>query len=86
MKKEGGKSGNSSSPSLSNSGNPPWGTTISTFKNAVPGPRKCFVVGGTGEVGKCLVKQILSSNAFDRVVVPTRRSLQYDGPNRDLLV
>lgn len=64
----------------------PWSNTVNNFKNSVPAPRHCFIVGATGEVGKCLLQQVLSSNAFDKVVVLTRRSVAYTGPNKDLIV
>lgn len=64
----------------------PWSNTVNNFKNSVSAPRHCFIVGATGEVGKCLLQQILSSNAFDKVVVLTRRSVAYTGPNKDLIV
>jgi oxidoreductase len=62
----------------------PWNNTVSSFQSAVT-PRSCFVVGATGEVGKALVKQLLCSSAFERVVVLVRRPLNYTGPNKDIL-
>ncbi len=63
----------------------PWKNTKANFKAAVPAPHSCFIVGATGEVGRCLVQETLSSNVFDRVVVVARRTLNYDGPNKDVL-
>jgi len=45
-----------------------------------------FVIGGTGEVGKCLVHELASNESFDRVVLFVRREQAYDGPNKEKLV
>ena len=37
-----------------------------------------FVLGYTGETGKALVKEILTSKVFSRVVLIGRRQVQYD--------
>lgn len=64
----------------------PWNNTIANFRNSIPAPRTCFIVGATGEVGKFLVQEVLNSSAFDQVRVISRRSLGYTGPNQDILV
>lgn len=64
----------------------PWNNIVANFKSSLPAPRCCFIVGATGEVGKKLVEQTLISSAFEKVVVVTRRSIAYEGPNKDILV
>ena len=38
-----------------------------------------FVLGATGEVGKELVKALLTQRVFSRVVLIGRRQINYDG-------
>ncbi|OMH83098.1 Oxidoreductase HTATIP2 [Zancudomyces culisetae] len=44
------------------------------------------VLGPTGEVGREVVRNLLSLGAYSKVIVATRRELEYDGPNSDKLV
>ncbi|KAI8321342.1 HIV-1 Tat interactive protein 2 [Martensiomyces pterosporus] len=55
------------------------------FKERAPG-KSALVLGGTGEVGREVVKHLLVSDAFDRVTVFTRRPIEYTGVNADKLV
>lgn len=47
---------------------------------------QAFLVGATGEVGKHVLAQLLASPQFSRVVVLSRRPIDYDGPKKDALV
>lgn len=47
----------------------------STFKE---GNHSAFVVGYTGETGKELVKKMLESNIFSRIVLIGRREVKYE--------
>lgn len=49
-------------------------------------PKTALVLGGTGEVGREVVKHLLASDAFDKVTVLTRRPIEYSGANADKLV
>ncbi|KAJ1964632.1 Oxidoreductase htatip2 [Dipsacomyces acuminosporus] len=55
------------------------------FKQRAPG-KSALVLGGTGEVGREVVKHLLVSDAFDKVTVFTRRPIEYTGANADKLV
>ncbi|KAJ1721802.1 Oxidoreductase htatip2 [Coemansia erecta] len=55
------------------------------FKEKTPG-KNALVLGGTGEVGREVVKHLLASGAFDKVTVFTRRPIEYTGSNSDKLV
>jgi thioester reductase-like protein len=47
---------------------------------------KAFLVGATGEVGKCVFSELMSSPRYDKVVILVRRSIDYDGPRKEILV
>ncbi|KAJ2783648.1 Oxidoreductase htatip2 [Coemansia interrupta] len=55
------------------------------FKENTPG-KSALVLGGTGEVGREVVKHLLASGAFDTVTVFTRRPIEYTGSNSDKLI
>lgn len=40
--------------------------------------RSAFIVGYTGESGKALMKELLSSKVFSRLVLMGRRKIEYD--------
>ncbi|KAJ2885078.1 Oxidoreductase htatip2, partial [Coemansia aciculifera] len=69
--------------------NPVLGKTFTKaatkFKTKSPG-KSALVLGGTGEVGREVVKHLMAANAFDSVTVFTRRPIEYTGPNADKLV
>ncbi|KAJ2491510.1 Oxidoreductase htatip2 [Coemansia sp. RSA 2052] len=69
--------------------NPVLGKTFTKaagkFKTKSPG-KSVLVLGGTGQVGREVVKHLMASDAFDRVAVFTRRPIEYTGPNADKLV
>ncbi|KAJ2721458.1 Oxidoreductase htatip2 [Coemansia sp. Benny D115] len=48
--------------------------------------KSAIVFGGTGEVGREVIKHLLASDAFDKVTVLTRRPIEYSGINADKLV
>ncbi|KAJ2785216.1 Oxidoreductase htatip2 [Coemansia javaensis] len=52
---------------------------------AKAGGKSALVMGGTGEVGREVVKHLLVSGAFDRVTVVGRRPVEYAGPHADRL-
>jgi len=45
-----------------------------------------FVLGATGEVGRELVRELLSNEGFSRVTTLGRTPLDYDGPNKERLL
>ena len=47
---------------------------------------KAFLVGATGEVGKCLFADLMASPRYEKVVVLVRKPLGYDGPRKEILV
>ncbi|KAJ1664066.1 Oxidoreductase htatip2 [Coemansia sp. RSA 1813] len=55
------------------------------FKEKTPG-KSALVLGGTGEVGREVVKHLMASDAFDKVTVFTRRPIEYTGANAEKLV
>ncbi|KAJ2821783.1 Oxidoreductase htatip2 [Coemansia furcata] len=55
------------------------------FKTKSPG-KSALVIGGTGEVGREVVKHLMASDAFDKVGVFARRPIEYTGPNAEKLV
>ncbi|KAJ2742392.1 Oxidoreductase htatip2, partial [Coemansia sp. BCRC 34490] len=55
------------------------------FKERAPG-RNALVLGGTGEVGREVVKHLMVSDAFDKVTVFTRRPIEYTGAHAEKLV
>ncbi|KAJ2402071.1 Oxidoreductase htatip2 [Coemansia sp. RSA 2559] len=55
------------------------------FKERAPG-KSAIVLGGTGEVGREVVRHLLASDAFDKVTVFTRRPIEYVGANAEKLV
>ncbi|KAJ1900540.1 Oxidoreductase htatip2 [Kickxella alabastrina] len=55
------------------------------FKMQTPG-KSALVLGGTGEVGREVIKHLLASDAFDRVTVFTRRPIDITGTNSDKVV
>ncbi|PVU96637.1 hypothetical protein BB559_002326 [Furculomyces boomerangus] len=57
---------------------------VSEFKASNPGA-SALVLGPTGEVGREIVKILLTSGAYEKVVVATRRDIEYEGPNSDSL-
>ncbi len=44
---------------------------------------KCFIVGATGEVGRCLLQQLAESKDYEEIVAITRSNLNYDGPGKE---
>ena len=40
--------------------------------------KSAFVLGATGEVGKELVKELLKSNVFQKVILIGRREIKYE--------
>ncbi|KAJ2251498.1 Oxidoreductase htatip2 [Coemansia sp. RSA 455] len=69
--------------------NPVLGRTFTKaagkFKTRSPG-KSVLVLGGTGEVGREVVKHLMASGAFDKVTVFARRPIEYTGANADKLV
>jgi len=59
---------------------------IASFKQNSSLTSSALVLGGTGETGKALIRELLLAEAFDKVVVITRKPVAYDGPNNDKLV
>ncbi|KAJ2515521.1 Oxidoreductase htatip2 [Coemansia sp. RSA 1939] len=57
----------------------------SEFKERAPG-RNALVLGGTGEVGREVIKHLMASDAFDKVTVFTRRPIEYTGAHSEKLV
>ncbi|KAJ2760791.1 Oxidoreductase htatip2 [Coemansia sp. BCRC 34490] len=57
----------------------------SEFKERAPG-RNALVLGGTGEVGREVIKHLMASDAFDKVTVFTRRPIEYTGAHAEKLV
>ncbi|KAJ1861890.1 Oxidoreductase htatip2 [Coemansia sp. RSA 2703] len=55
------------------------------FKEKTPG-KSALVLGGTGEVGREVIKHLLASGAFDKVTAFTRRPIEYTGVNSEKLV
>lgn len=47
---------------------------------------QAFVVGATGEVGKCILAQLMASNEYEKVLVLSRRPVEYTGPRPEALV
>ncbi|ORX93449.1 hypothetical protein K493DRAFT_316021 [Basidiobolus meristosporus CBS 931.73] len=45
-----------------------------------------LVLGGSGAVGKSVIRDLLTSGAFKAVTSLGRREVPYDGPNKDTLV
>ncbi|KAJ2714570.1 Oxidoreductase htatip2 [Coemansia spiralis] len=56
----------------------------SEFKEQAPG-KSALVMGGTGQVGREVVRHLLASDAFGKVTVFTRRPIEYSGTNADKL-
>ncbi|PVV01569.1 hypothetical protein BB560_004008 [Smittium megazygosporum] len=52
------------------------------YKKANPSA-SALVLGPTGEVGREVLRYLLASNAYSKVVVLTRREIEYDGPNKE---
>ncbi|KAJ2005863.1 Oxidoreductase htatip2 [Coemansia thaxteri] len=69
--------------------NPVLGRTFtkaaSKFKRKSPG-KTALVLGGTGQVGREVVKHLMASDAFDKVAVFARRPIEYTGANAEKLV
>ncbi|KAJ1731852.1 Oxidoreductase htatip2 [Coemansia biformis] len=59
-------------------------SAASAFKERSPG-RCALVMGGTGQVGREVVKHLLASDAFAKVTVLTRRPIEYAGANAEKL-
>ncbi|KAI9500671.1 Oxidoreductase htatip2 [Coemansia spiralis] len=57
----------------------------SEFRAKSPG-KSAVVFGGTGEVGREVIKHLVASDAFDKVTVLTRRPIEYSGENAEKLV
>ncbi|KAJ1891242.1 Oxidoreductase htatip2 [Kickxella alabastrina] len=55
------------------------------FKMKTPG-KSALVLGGTGEVGREVIKHLVASDAFDKVTVFTRRPIEITGTNADKVV
>eukprot|EP01135_Chromosphaera_perkinsii_P003343 Nk52_evm43s240 gene=Nk52_evmTU43s240 len=47
--------------------------------------KSAFILGGTGEIGKLLLRDLLQFKAFDKVTAFVRKPIEYDGPNADIL-
>lgn len=47
---------------------------------------QAFIVGGTGEVGKPLLKELLASSSYSAVVAFARHPINYTGPGKEKLV
>ena len=48
--------------------------------------KSAFVLGYTGEVGKVLVEELISSKVFSRIVLIGRREVKYEDEARQNLV
>ncbi len=48
---------------------------VTSFISKYPGTRSCFILGSTGETGKRLTRNLISSGAFSLVKVISRRQL-----------
>ncbi|CAG8537947.1 941_t:CDS:2 [Paraglomus brasilianum] len=48
--------------------------------------KTALVLGGTGAVGKTLVRDLLHNGGFSRITTVGRREFEYDGPNKNILV
>ncbi|KAJ2556019.1 Oxidoreductase htatip2 [Coemansia sp. RSA 1933] len=59
--------------------------TAGEFKERAPG-KSAIVLGGTGEVGREVIKHLLASDGFDKVTVFARRPIEYTGANAEKLV
>ncbi|KAJ2740861.1 Oxidoreductase htatip2 [Coemansia sp. BCRC 34301] len=68
--------------------NPVLGKTFTKaagkFKSKSPG-KSALVLGGTGQVGREVIKHLMAADAFDSVTVFTRRPIEYTGVNADKL-
>lgn len=47
-----------------------------SFIQKYPSTRSCFVLGGTGETGKRIVRDLINSGAFSLIKVVTRRQVE----------
>ncbi|KAJ3035560.1 hypothetical protein HDV00_003658 [Rhizophlyctis rosea] len=45
----------------------------------------CIILGATGSVGKAIVRDVMESDAFEKVTLLVRREVQYEGPHSEKL-
>ncbi|KAJ3282261.1 hypothetical protein HK104_010982 [Borealophlyctis nickersoniae] len=55
---------------------------ISAFR---AGKHACIILGATGAVGKAVVRDIMETDAFEKVTLLVRREVEYEGPHAEKL-
>ena len=62
-----------------------WCHLVEKFRIAMGSPQSCFIIGATGQVGRCLLDEIMQCGAFNKVISISRQSVSYTGPNLSLM-